>query len=155
MDAIRHGRMYEGAALEKFASLTKKKVLKCGLFILPELPFLGASPDGIVAGEDALIEIKCPFKAKGESISPLNCDFLELRDGQMKLKKTNKYFYQVMGQMKIAKKKSCYFVVYSLKDMIIEQIEYEEDFFQDMMLPQLKEFYERFYVPCAAEKLII
>jgi len=42
--AIRHGNTHEETAREKFAALTGKTVLQCGLFVHPTFPFLGASP---------------------------------------------------------------------------------------------------------------
>ena len=55
--AIRHGLTYESVALEKFSEITGKKVLKSGLCVDPELPFIGATPDAFVEGEDAVIEV--------------------------------------------------------------------------------------------------
>ena len=42
----------------------------CGLIINPNFPFLGASPDGKVCkdGVCGIIEVKCPFSAKGLNI---------------------------------------------------------------------------------------
>ena len=42
----------------------------CSLIINPNFPFLGASPDGKVCkdGVCGVIEVKCPFSAKGLNI---------------------------------------------------------------------------------------
>ena len=39
--AIRHGNIYEPIALEQFSAVTGKTVVRSGLCIDPELPFLG------------------------------------------------------------------------------------------------------------------
>jgi hypothetical protein len=33
-------------------------------------PHLAASPDGVVIGEDAVIEVKCPFNGKEQKLHP-------------------------------------------------------------------------------------
>lgn len=62
--AIRHGNTYEEVALKKFSEITGKKLLRSGLCIHPAFPYLGASPDSFVEGEDAVVEAKCPFKGR-------------------------------------------------------------------------------------------
>jgi hypothetical protein len=58
-------------------------------------PHLAASPDGVVIGEDAVIEVKCPFNGKEEKIAPgKNFSFLESRDGGIHLKHGHSYYYQ-------------------------------------------------------------
>ncbi|KAJ4933408.1 hypothetical protein JOQ06_030239 [Pogonophryne albipinna] len=46
-------------------------VAASGLILNPELPWIGASPDGVVTGachEPGILEIKCPFSAKDRSL---------------------------------------------------------------------------------------
>ena len=47
-EAICHGRAFEDTAVAKFHELYGHTVKKAGLFIDPDLPFLAASPDGII-----------------------------------------------------------------------------------------------------------
>jgi hypothetical protein len=45
-------------------------VQSSGLVVHPSYPYIGASPDGVVMCEccgEELLEIKCPFKYKGNS----------------------------------------------------------------------------------------
>lgn len=58
----KHGLQYEGIAIAKFETTMGLKVDKCGLFIHERLPFLAASPDGLI-GKDGIIEVKCPATA--------------------------------------------------------------------------------------------
>ena len=66
--ATSHGITNEPIARQAFERRYKKTVTKCGLFINPAHPFLGASPDGLVKGESALLEIKCPYDGRNNRI---------------------------------------------------------------------------------------
>ena len=46
--AIMHNRKYESVTIDKLESVLNTKVKSCGLFIDEELPFLAATPDGLV-----------------------------------------------------------------------------------------------------------
>ncbi|XP_056005265.1 uncharacterized protein LOC125664437 [Ostrea edulis] len=106
-EALVHGSTYETRAIRSFERETGQGVQRCGFFVDMDRPYLGASPDGLV-GNDALIEVKCPFAGRFEKIQPgkyfpyLTMDSVT---GEMKLKPTSKYFFQIQGQMLIAKNK--------------------------------------------------
>ena len=80
-----------------------------------------------------LVEVKCPYKYRFESIASAaaNSDFClnmttnidETQSLQLK-KKTHRYYSQVQGQLPITERKWCDFVVYTTKDLFIQQIEY-------------------------------
>ena len=63
-DATRHGQEYEPECIRLYEQQTATKVLDFGLLIHPEHPWLGGSPDGIVASTAVLIEAKCPLMRK-------------------------------------------------------------------------------------------
>ena len=152
--SIRHGNTYESVALQKFKDVTGKVLKKSGFCIDPKFPFLGASPDSFVQGEDAVVEAKCPFAGRNQMITAgKNFSFLEKVEDQVRLKRTHKYYYQLVGQMKIAKKNVGYFIVYTYKDFFYEKITLDEAFFKDSMLPKLKEFYDNHYCPYVASVL--
>lgn len=50
-------------AKPKFETMYNLKVLPTSLFVDFNLPFLAASPDGLIEN-DAIVEIKCPYSAK-------------------------------------------------------------------------------------------
>ncbi|KAJ8966276.1 hypothetical protein NQ314_003644 [Rhamnusium bicolor] len=64
--AIQWGRENELSAIETFKAATGMEVFSTGLW-LKECGYIGASPDGFV-GEDALIEVKYPYKYKSVSL---------------------------------------------------------------------------------------
>ena len=66
-DATMHGLMSEPLAREAYEYQENVKVVCNGLFVHPDLPFLGFSADGIILNETdpvKLLEIKCPVIGK-------------------------------------------------------------------------------------------
>ena len=153
--AVRHGQTYESVALEKFSEVTGKKVTKSGLCINPHYPFLGASPDGFVEGEDALVECKCPYNGRKSKIDAgKHFSFLERNEeGNLRLKRDNKYYYQVIGQLKLARRSHAYFIVYTHVDFFYEKIPMDEVFFAANMIPKLETFYNQYFCPYVASVL--
>ena len=100
-----------------------------------------------------------------EKIKPgNNFSFLEVNEDvadanvsatKFRLKRSHKYYYQVTAEMMLARRSTCYFVVYTLApDMFIEKIKLDEEFFTSEMLPKLKKFFEEHYLPLAASHLM-
>ena len=61
-DAMAWGIEREPHARARYEEITGNLVQPCGFAIHGDIPFFGASPDGLV-GEDGLVEIKCPTTA--------------------------------------------------------------------------------------------
>lgn len=139
--------------MEQFSERFKKKIFPAGFFIHPDFPFLGASPDGLVGGESALVEVKCPYSIRNEMISPSNLSSLEQTPEGVRLKKSSNYYFQVIGQLQLVQLSRCYFIVYTHVDLFVQLIDADDDFFENSMLPKLKEFYEKHYRPFVASKL--
>ena len=79
------------------SSICHKVVTISDTYCIPRFPFLGASPDGCVRGEEAVMEVKCPFSGRRDKIKPgKNFSFLEMMEGDtIQLKRSHKYYYQV------------------------------------------------------------
>ena len=58
--ALVWGRDHEAEARETYEAETGRFVDLVGFIPHPDIPYLGASPDGLV-DDDGLVEIKCPF----------------------------------------------------------------------------------------------
>ncbi len=152
--AVCYGNTNESKAISQFEMQYEKKVYSCGLFVNPKFPFLGASPDGLVEKENALIEVKCPYHAKDEKITAETVTFLENSDsGSPVLKRSHNYWFQVQGQLGIVKKELCYFIVFTQKDLFVQVIEFDENFFSEEILPKLTNFYSVHYRPYVSSKL--
>ena len=143
-----HGKTYEPIALELFQQKFSTKVAKCGLFVNEEFPNFAASPDGII-DDEIIVEVKCPFTAKDDCISESkSITFLEKNcNGSLQLKCTHNYFYQIQGQLAICKKKCCFLIVYTFKDLQVFEIQYDESFVKKHMFPVLEEFFHKTYLP--------
>ncbi len=56
---LAHGNTFEAAARTAYELETGNLVLETGFWVHPSIPWLGASPDGLV-GREGGVEIKCP-----------------------------------------------------------------------------------------------
>lgn len=64
-------------------------ILPCGLFVNNDLPFLAASPDGLIS-YDSIVEIKCPSSIKDytpeEAFHEKKLKCMTYNDGDLQLK---------------------------------------------------------------------
>lgn len=104
---------------------------RSGLCVMKDKPYIGASPDGFLhctCCPDAVIEIKCPYSIRLEEIESGCRKKYFFLDGNKKLKKGHNYYYQAQGLMMVTGRKRCIFIVYTLKDIYSQIIEYDESF---------------------------
>jgi len=155
---IQYGLDNEFNALELYSQSQNCEVTRSGLRISNTHPFIGCSPDGLIFNYDEniisnAIEIKCPYGFKDFTLEEMkkSKEFYMKYDEESKkfnLKKTHQYYYQVQGIINILKVDSCDFIVYTPKNqLIIETIGRDTDFWNNIMLPKLKKFYFRYYLP--------
>lgn len=113
----RYGIQYESVAKDVFEAITNLKVMPCGIFVDQYLNFLAGSPDGIIR-DDGIIEIKCPSRIKNttpqEAAKMKMIKYLTInKKGEIKLKRTFQYYYQVQGQLHITQRQYCFFIVWT------------------------------------------
>ncbi|KAF3838848.1 hypothetical protein F7725_010616 [Dissostichus mawsoni] len=111
-------------------------VAASGLILNPELPWIGASPDGVVTcacHEPGILEIKCPFSAKDRSLLECTKDsrfcLTVPEGGVMSLKLDHSYMYQVQAQMCVAEVMFCDFVVWTPQELFKQRIMFDGAFF--------------------------
>lgn len=96
----------EKAALTKFEEVSNLKVKQVGFLIHPEIPEVGATPDGLIAVDTPItVQIKCPFNPEihKEYVRKITCtDTLR--------KSKSKYFWQMQGEFWVVGGKMGYFV---------------------------------------------
>ncbi|KAL4083865.1 hypothetical protein QTP88_029181 [Uroleucon formosanum] len=142
--ATSYGIQFESIAKTEFETMYNLKVLPAGLFVDFNLPFLAASPDGLI-GNDAIIEIKCPYSAK--DLSPVDAQkqnklkFMEIESENLILKKNYNYYFQVQGQLHITQRNVCYIVVWTPKGISVDTIYRDDEFWNTKMETSLAEFY--------------
>lgn len=106
--AMQHGTDTEPAARAMYMLETGTDVTETGFIPHPTIAMSGASPDGL-AGEDGLIEIKCPNTAT-------HLEFLQSR------KPKHEYLLQMQWQMACTGRQWCDFVSYD--DRLPEKLAY-------------------------------
>ncbi|XP_046328487.2 uncharacterized protein LOC124112432 [Haliotis rufescens] len=149
-----HGKQYEKRALSKFESMYNIKTKKAGLFVSCSEPYLGATPDAIIDA-DILVEVKCPYAGRNDHIKPgKHFPYLHYNvNNQICLNPSSHYYCQVQGQMYLAKRQFCYFVVYTFCDMFVEKVSVDKDFCQYSLIPKLELFYTKHLRPYIASTL--
>lgn len=152
--SIQYGQTCEHLARDQLENMLQKPIKRCGLFIDPDLPFLGASPDGLVGEE--IVEIKCPYSAKGMSVADgikmKKITFWKIeKNGTVKLDKKHNWYYQAQGQimLNVTRRKTCIFAVWTDVDLKIEIIEEDKAFWNEM-----ENKLTRFYFDCLLPEII-
>lgn len=148
--ATKYGKENEHRAIADFENVMDMKVTPCGLFVDEAHPFLAATPDGLV-GENAIIEIKCPYTARMctpmEAVINKAIKFCRVENGELNLKENDNYMYQIQGQLNITKKEICYFIIWTPSDISVEIIKIDTSFWEQQMVPKLKQFYNSALLP--------
>ena len=115
--ATEWGTQYEDEAIREFERVTGLKV-QTAPYISKSLTY-GGSPDGFVVGEDATVEVKCPY-------APEN--FIRAVDGVIK----PEYIIQDQSNMNVTGKSKCYHITYDPrmpegKRMVYKILERDEE----------------------------
>ena len=97
--AMKNGVEREPDARKLFEAITGKEVAECGSFDHPEIVNTSASPDGIIRGENSVLELKCPTHVT-------HCRNI-LSD-----KMPKNYEYQVQWQIACTESEYAYFASY-------------------------------------------
>ncbi|KAH3717963.1 uncharacterized protein LOC127855462 [Dreissena polymorpha] len=107
------------------------RVEMSGLHISETLSFIAASPDGFVHCDCcgvSCLEVKCPYTKKGMMIDDSVSCLQKNSNGELCLDIDHEYYYQVQTQMGVTGLESCFFVVWTDKDMFIELISFDVKF---------------------------
>ena len=97
--AMYDGQEREPDARKLFEAITGKEVALCGSFDHPTIPNTSASPDGLLRGENACLELKCPTHAT--HAKNLMSDTMP-----------KNYIYQVQHQIQCTESDYAYFASY-------------------------------------------
>lgn len=135
--SVEWGINNEKLALAQFKEVTKLDVQDSGI-LLHHSGILGASPDGLV-GEDAIIEIKCPFRLRDASAHEVVADPQYCFKGTSELRQDHPYYHQIQGQLHISKRKVAYFCVWTTKDLIIAPVKKDSEW--ESNIERLTTFY--------------
>ena len=158
--SLDYGKVTEKIAIKAYQDKYPNiQVKQTGVWSHSEFPWMGGSPDGLIYDrsieEEGLLEVKCPLKGQ-------ICNFQEVAtqngfymnkgiNGKYSLNKSHKYYYQIQGCMNIINREFCDFVIYTSKDIYVERIVRDKEFFKTMK-GKLREYYYRFELPYHADK---
>ena len=108
---------------------------------------MGATPDGILSCkccDKICIEIKCRYSIREKKVMDAwkETDFLENVSGEIQLKKSHRYYSQVIGQMAITGIKSFFFVVWTTNGSpLVQKIPFNPEHWLQI-LPNLNTFFK-------------
>lgn len=147
-NATNYGSQNESLAKQKYLdNFPERHVHSCGLLLQPSLPFLGASPDGIVCdgnGGSGLLEIKCPFAARtmtvGEAVETKKNFYIVKEGDTFTISKMHPCYSQIQGQLLLSGLEFCDFVLYTTKDVFFERV-HRDTAFINQMIVQLHKFH--------------
>lgn len=144
--ATRWGDYHEKIARKEISERLDIAYRECGLFVHKTYKYLGASPDALICNDDGIIEIKCPFNSRhlppDEGIRQKVIKYCSISpNGVLSLKKSHDYYYQIQGQLAVADKQYCIFVIWTPHGMLWERIERDDSFWTSKMEEKLCTFY--------------
>ena len=142
------GHEKEKQALNLYLKKQSKKhrklsITSSGLIINKLWPFLGASPDGIRICECCqrkLIEVKSMYSKRNLLPQVAAKENLQLVDDEYVLKRETKWNYQIQGLMGITGIENCDLVIYTLKGIMIVNVKFDRDLWNEM-LEKLRNFF--------------
>lgn len=152
-EPLQHGRDNERKALDQLSRQAGVEIRSCGLFIDPDIPYLGATPDGII-GEETIVEVKCPISAYKtgleEAIAQKKVNFwIKDKSGNLLVNQNHNWYYQVQGQLHVTRRIKCLFGVWfsETEPLKTELIIRDDDFFEKKMKAKLCNFYLNCILP--------
>lgn len=139
---------------EKYKHAHKQSVIKlCGLFIDPDFPYLGASPDALVQCKccgEGLLEIKCSFVHQNKDPKEACMDdhyHVTLDENEnVRLKIDSPWYIQIQGQLGVCHKNWCDFVFFTKKGFIVDRIYFDEEMYKNIVNKAGK-FFETYIIP--------
>jgi hypothetical protein len=151
VQAVQWGIQNEETAVKLFVESTGMPVKPTGIW-LHQSGVIGASPDGLV-GDDSLVEIKCPFSKRLDTIEEAVADrtfYVQMLDESYILKEDHPYYHQVQGALHLTNRETAYFCVWTTKSFLIlpiqkdvewanENLNILQKFYKEQMLPRLLE----------------
>ena len=151
---MKHGVNTEIHAKAKYKSITRKvhehyEIKDPGMTILSSYPFISVSPDLEIdcsCHGPGLVEIKCPASLIGQIPSHNNYHHLEEIHGELFLKKSSQYYFQVQGQMGVTNRTYCDFFVFTFEGYLSVRVSFDENFWSSL-LDTLVWFWRHYIAP--------
>ncbi|XP_034094372.1 uncharacterized protein LOC117561180 isoform X3 [Gymnodraco acuticeps] len=155
---VRYGCKYEATARKQYEGVQSlhHQGFSCKdsrLWLNPQWPYMGASPDGCVTCTchgTGICEIKCPHSKQEEANLRLCAGeqgFCLVNDGgTVKLDRRHAYYHQIQAQLHLVDVDYCDFVVWTKKDLFVERIVRDVDLW-DNIIPRVERFFRLCVLP--------
>lgn len=144
--SVNWGKTNEETAKERFSEIHNLPVTSTGLW-LDNSGFLGASPDGLV-GDDAVLEIKCPYKMREcgirEGVKDGKYFFHYNEDDDAVVKCEHPYYHQLQAQMYLTNRTRGYFFIWTPIECQTLILERDEEWYNN--LDVLRDFYLNIFI---------
>jgi putative phage-type endonuclease len=129
--ATEYGNRNEAEALEFFKLETGFAVEEVGLVVHPLHAWLAASPDGLI-GDDAVLEIKCPFGQRNKNPP----EFKSIFDNDLR-----HYYAQIQIEMFCTERTVCFFYQWAPAGQQLEIVDADPQWIADYF-DDLQSFYD-------------
>ena len=142
VEAVSFGIYNERKAKELYCSAMKTDhddfhMRDSGLVIDATCPVFAASPDGMRTCSchgNGLLEVKCSFKHKDLDVCEIVLiDHSFYLDKDLKLKESHRYYTQIQFQMYVCQVTFCDFIVFTLKGISTQTVEYNPTFVSNLV----------------------
>jgi len=148
---VKYGQQTENTAFNAYSKLVGLEVIKCGLIVHVNKPWLCASPNGIVIRNgtpNKVLEIKCPITCQDKCIIDGVNNYLTVINGDITLKKSHSHYTQCQTLMYVTGLNECDLFVYSLLDPVLLNIIKNEEYLV-YTTPKVEIFYFSYYLPAS------
>ena len=144
--ATLYGKEHEGEALDKLGEVLGLTILEAKKVVPPAQSWLVCIPDGLLEEDDSIVEVKCPYKCRDNTFQALaetdqNFCLQVVEGGGLELDQDHDYYYQVQGMLNMVDRQNCYFAVWSPTQFHYQVIHQDKQFWENIILPKLLEFY--------------
>lgn len=154
--AINFGKLHESDGINTLWNEFKNshrnaKIIKVGLCLDPEQPYIAGSPDIMLSCENccnegqklAIGEIKCPYRLRNSGISEWRQ--LEYLTDTGELKQNHPYYYQQNLYCGITKVANCFFHVWTPSGQMTINVPFDDKLFQ-LIKKKAELYYFKYYL---------
>ena len=141
-EACKYGRNMKIQAKRVYCSIVKKKhqnmlFKDSRLLIMKGKPYIATSTDLDTECHccgKGHVEIKCPYTIRNENPSEENLNYLEARNGKLRLKQNSNYYHQTQDQMGVSGCSYPDLFIYTSTGYHLERIEVDKVFWESLMI---------------------
>ena len=102
-------------------------------------------------GDDGLVQVKCPYTARDQNVSPLSVPYLHVGNGRLALKAN--HIYQIMGVMMCTGRQWCALVVWARRGHTVVTIHSDDKFISDMK-EKLEDLFSKYFRSAVLNKVL-